>query len=82
MVLAVDAEVGFGEILRDVAALLGATLVVATVLARYRIPSFLGPLLVGMAAAYIPLGDRPVLPETARLSRAAPVNHTRWSGLV
>jgi Ca2+-transporting ATPase len=57
----------FGEILFEVAALLAATYLIAVVLARFRIPPILGALLIGMIAAYTPLGDRLQSPELGPL---------------
>ncbi len=42
LLLGVGVEVGFGEILLDVAALLAGIYLLATLLACYRIPSILG----------------------------------------
>lgn len=56
-------ELQLGELLLDIALLLGTTYLLGGLLAKIRIPTILAALLVAMAAHYTPLGARLLSPE-------------------
>lgn len=56
-------ELKLGELLLDIALLLGITYMLAGILTRFRIPGLLAALLVAMAIHYTPFGTRLLAPE-------------------